>query len=1346
MPILLNVLNSSDQKVVEQGSLCVSRIVESFKFQPNKLEELVSTEILKAILRLLLPGSTNLIGPNIHTQFLRVLSITARASPTLSAELFKMDVIDTLYQILTGVSPPEDTEDVASKIDGVVIMQALIHRPREQIYETLNVICELLPGFSDKDLPLGKLAAFPQLSDDGILPAVSKVKEDSNNKRIELLASCKDKVKRFATILLPTLTHAYSSTVNLSVRQKVLTAQLKMISNLDIAILESALRTVPFSSYLASILSQQDHSSLTIHAILAAELLLHRMEHVYGYQFFREGVVAEIEKLADRALARPESKEKGKDTSSDNAEPTSPTLTTHGVESDALDKEHQNHVGHGAASDDNVEIDEDDMEDDEGDHDEGDEDDDEDIDEDDDHQDLRDELSPSPSTSSSDHHHSERDVARNLSDLVTLQARRLLAALKNEHCRESSVQAAKTLNEVKALAESIRARYLYGAADDGRSLFKDLAKFFSLDTLKSMTSAELLSSDIVNVLLDVFDDGRCSLGQDARADFTEAFMDTAVDVTTFSQDTLSATPFSVLVHKLQDLLSRAEHFEVITVHQNSFARSRSSAASMLAKQLRLKLVADEDSEIPRPFRNIMVSIHAIATFKALDDYLRQRLALSERPRAGRHHDGLSSSLAALAAATGMPHHHRFLERGLFGMGESPSIPAGAGTGLPVTPRQEPSRSLRDRVASNTASPLSRTPVEAEKEKTSTIQKTNKRTEPPAEPTTPKAQKSGDSQELLECADERQLSDEDEPDEPNPLDTFVDDLEDDMENTTTEDPSAVNMEVASTGKVTARQEDGTRIPTPAQGSAYRAPSHPRSQLSTPSNPAARAMSYAAAIQSTPTDWHIEFSLDDQKISNDMTIYRAVHYNKDQPVELSTRNVWSAVHPIKFRKVAGPPPPASTALGYIHGSSEPTNGELPASLREHPATAQILRLLNTLHRLNANLEDVVEQLQNQLAVKPESLGQFVNTKLTAKLNRQLEEPLIVASNCLPSWSEDLARQFPFLFPFETRHLFLQSTSFGYSRSMTRWQNSQSANDSRRDRHRDDRPFLGRLQRQKVRISRTRILESAVKVLELYGSSPSILEVEYFEEVGTGLGPTLEFYSTVSKEFSRRKSKLWRENESSTKDEYAFGKLGLFPAPLSAVQAGSENGKKVLHLFKMLGKFVARSMLDSRIIDISFNPMFFKIGNDADSVPATLSSVRMVDPGLAASLRLIRQFAQAKAAIDSHNYLSEADKNAAAREIRIGSASIEDLGLDFTLPGYPSIELIDNGSNIPVVISNVERYLEAVIDLTLRNGVQKQIEAFKTGFSEVFSFSTLKSFTPDELVMLFGRIEEDWSIESE
>jgi E3 ubiquitin-protein ligase TRIP12 len=101
-----------------------------------------------------------------------------------------------------------------------------------------------------------------------------------------------------------------------------------------------------------------------------------------------------------------------------------------------------------------------------------------------------------------------------------------------------------------------------------------------------------------------------------------------------------------------------------------------------------------------------------------------------------------------------------------------------------------------------------------------------------------------------------------------------------------------------------------------------------------------------------------------------------------------------------------------------------------------------------------------------------------------------------------------------------------------------------------------FLGRLQRQKVRISRKHIFESAVKVFELYGSSSSILEVEYFEEVGTGLGPTLEFYSLVSKEFARRDLKLWRDADQTHPGAHVHHPTGLFPAPIGADEIDNEN----------------------------------------------------------------------------------------------------------------------------------------------------------------------------------------------
>lgn len=109
------------------------------------------------------------------------------------------------------------------------------------------------------------------------------------------------------------------------------------------------------------------------------------------------------------------------------------------------------------------------------------------------------------------------------------------------------------------------------------------------------------------------------------------------------------------------------------------------------------------------------------------------------------------------------------------------------------------------------------------------------------------------------------------------------------------------------------------------------------------------------------------------------------------------------------------------------------------------------------------------------------------------------------------------------------------------------------------------MGRLQRQKVRISRKHLLESAVKVFELYGSSSSILEVEYFEEVGTGLGPTLEFYSLVSKEFARRDLKIWRDADTTYPGPYAFHPLGLFPSPIAPEDLARDGGQCVylLHL---------------------------------------------------------------------------------------------------------------------------------------------------------------------------------------
>ena len=803
----------------------------------------------------------------------------------------------------------------------------------------------------------------------------------------------------------------------------------------------------------------------------------------------------------------------------------------------------------------------------------------------------------------------------------------------------------------------------------------------------------------------------------------------------------SSTPFSVLVHKLQDLLSRAEHFEVRTVRYSAGENNRTQGNSILAKQIKLNLSTDDGSETPRPYRNVIISIHAIATFQNLDEYLRPRISLSERPRNARHREGVSNALAAFAAAAGIPNPaHRLTERNDAAIGNIPIVPSQPNNAVAARGARRVSKTKSGPSASDSA------PV---KEKV-TVRRSSRRHQPASQSSSEVISKSPDqTQTPLECADEKQVTDEDDIDDSNALDAIVDDLQDRMETPNMTEPSAVNMEIAPTGKVTARKDDGTRVSTPAQmstGLSSTPSSRSRDLLAAGINSAvaSRAMSYAAAIQAIPQDWHLEFSVRGKTVSNETTIYQAVA-NQDDTTEASNRHIWNSIHEVNFKRVPGPPPPRPSTITASRPTSETHGAQLLNSLYENSETSIILRLLNILHELNAHLDDVLAENQETMTLNAEPLTQFVNTKLTAKLNRQLEEPLIVASKCLPSWSQDLARLYPFLFPFETRHLFLQSTAFGYCRSVARWQSTQPAEETRRERHREDRPFINRIQRQKVRIARARFLESALKVMELYGASPSILEIEYFEEVGTGLGPTLEFYSTVSKEFSRKDIKLWRDDDSNPNDEYVFSKLGLFPSPMSAEHAESGAGKRKLHLFKMLGKFIARSMLDSRIIDLSFNPTFFRITNHQTATPLSLGFLKTVDTHLAKSLRLLKQFATAKRQIDENMDLSDSERAEAVDGYTIDGVHIDNLGLDFVLPGDPTLELIKDGAKTPVTMENVGAYVEKVIDMTVGSGVHQQIESFKAGFSQVFPSSALQAFTPDELVMLFGRNEEDWSLES-
>ncbi|KAI5474563.1 E3 ubiquitin-protein ligase TRIP12, partial [Pseudohyphozyma bogoriensis] len=267
-------------------------------------------------------------------------------------------------------------------------------------------------------------------------------------------------------------------------------------------------------------------------------------------------------------------------------------------------------------------------------------------------------------------------------------------------------------------------------------------------------------------------------------------------------------------------------------------------------------------------------------------------------------------------------------------------------------------------------------------------------------------------------------------------------------------------------------------------------------------------------------------------------------------------------------------------------------------------------------------------------------------------------------LPDWLTDLPRYSPFLFPFDTRHIFFQSTAFDYGRLMQKW------------------------------------------VFKLYGSSRASLEVKFFSEVGSGLGPTLEFYAVVSKEFARKDLSLWRDTNAAGRSSYVLSPAGLSPRPLD--NATTEAGKKVLKVFRVSGQFVAKALMDSRIIDVHFGKAFMKMVVECE-LPLKAPTLMSFDKEMGRSLSHLRNLEEARRT-----------PSTASR------STVSDLMLDFTLPGY-NIELKAGGGDVAVNMWNLEEYISLVVNRTL-----------------LFPACNVQSFTASELVMMTRALDEDWSVE--
>lgn len=113
-------------------------------------------------------------------------------------------------------------------------------------------------------------------------------------------------------------------------------------------------------------------------------------------------------------------------------------------------------------------------------------------------------------------------------------------------------------------------------------------------------------------------------------------------------------------------------------------------------------------------------------------------------------------------------------------------------------------------------------------------------------------------------------------------------------------------------------------------------------------------------------------------------------------------------------------------------------------------------------------------------------------------------------------------PFIFPFVTRRNFLYCTAFGRDRALMYLVNETNPDDQ--DNESNSR-LVPRLERRKITINRATLLKDSQQAMTQIGSSRPLLEVSFDGEVGTGFGPTLEFYSKASRELQKHSIHLWQ-----------------------------------------------------------------------------------------------------------------------------------------------------------------------------------------------------------------------------
>ncbi|PIN19161.1 putative ubiquitin fusion degradation protein [Handroanthus impetiginosus] len=1421
VPLLTNLLQYHDAKVLEHASICLTRIAEAFASSPQKLDDLCNHGLVTQAAALISPNSSGggqaSLSTSTYTGLIRLLSTCASGSALGAKSLLLLGISGILKDILLG----------SGLVSSVSVSPAL-SRPPEQIFEIVNLANELLPP-----LPQGTIS-LPVCSSLFVRGSCSKKshvgssgnEEDSDRNMHEISTREKllidhqpELLQQFGMDLLPVLVQIYGSSVNGAVRHKCLSVIGKLMYFSTTEMILSLMNVTNISSFLAEVLAWKDPQVL-VPALQIAEILMEKLPDTFSKMFVREGVVHAVDMLIQTG-------------SSGTSQLSSYESVNDSITGSTRSRRNRRRGGN-SSSDANL---------------------------------VDDSKTSIPSIVSSPNSVETPTVNSGLRAAVSVCAKAFiekhfpsdleangtgvtddLVRLKNL-CSRLNLGISEKKNKSKGKLKASGTGHNDISAGKEEHLIVVITDMLQeLSRGHGVSTFEFIRSGVVSSLLNYFTCGCFSKERISEAKLPKlreqairrykAFVSLALPSSLVEGD---AVPMSILVQKLQNALSSLERFPVVLSHtsrSSSGSARLSSGLGALSQPIRLRLCRAEGEETLRDFSSNVVLIDPLASLAAVENFLWPRVRRSEpgqKPSAsaGNSESGTAPASAGVSSATTSTSTAGMRRQS---MRSRSSVSAGE-TAKKDLPQEKHSSSLKAKGKAI----LKATQEEGGGPQTRNASRRRAALDKDKQMQPVGGETSSEEDELdispveidgtLVIGDDISDDDGDEEDDDDNDDVLIDDtlpncLSDNVHDVRLGDSLEDSpVPVSSEGKSNPKCNSSSRG-TRGRGSDF-------TEFRSGGSYGSRgAMSFAAAAMAGIASGNSRgvrggrnrlgrplFDSDDaprliftaggRQLNRHLTIYQAIQqqfvldegdddrFAGTDLISSDGSRLWTDIYTIVYQRADGqaerssPGAITSTPLAKSGKASSSNSrndaslnhvslldsilqGELPCDLERSNPTYNILALLRVLDGLNKlapllRLQAVIDSFSegnfhsldelNAMGTKvlPE---EFVNSKLTPKLARQIQDALALCSGSLPSWCYQLTKACPFLFPFETRRQYFYSTAFGLSRALYRLQQQQGADANGSTSEREFR--VGRLQRQKVRVSRNRILDSAAKVMEMYSSQKAVLEVEYFGEVGTGLGPTLEFYTLLSHDIQKTGLGMWRSSSPvgrTSMDIDIDGKLdmeahgvavissasgdrdiihvplGLFPRPWppSADTSDGSQFSKVIGYFRLLGQVMAKALQDGRLLDLPLSAAFYKLllGQELD-----LHDIISFDAELGRTLQELRALVHRKEYLESKGSYN-------LEELRFRGASIEDLCLDFSVPGYP--EYILNPGDTNVDASNLGDYVSLVVDATVRSGIMRQMEAFRSGFNQVFDISTLQIFSPNELDHLLCGRRELWKAES-